>query len=510
MSVFYTILHNQYRDSVTLMQVSKRLLEDPAVKEASVVMATPSNLEQLQRAGLPIDATPKPTDLLIVIDGDPQDESRLFELAQHALTPQTVEATQEDMTLTSLAQAYQRHPDLNFALISVPGTYAAAEALKALARGMNVMLFSDNVSIKEERFLKDYAHAHGLLVMGPDCGTAIIQGAPLGFANRVAAGHIGIVAASGTGLQEVSCRITQLGGGISHALGTGGRDVKDTIGGITMIDALIKLQNDPSTHTIVIVSKPPAPAVLERVMEQVKASAKPTIVHFLGAEESLLAPYASDTIHIARHLAEAAHWAVTGEPLPAESNNLLVSQRRQLDSLRPGQRFIRGLFAGGTFNYETQLTLLSAGLAVSSNAPVHGASLIPEGASRDVAGHAVWDMGDDTFTQGRPHPMIDPSLRNQFILEQAQRDDTALILFDVVLGFGAHDNPLEGLLPVLEQIHQCQHPPILVAHVCGTALDPQNREAVIAQLQAHQVIVAPSNWHAAKLATDFVRQINHS
>src|SRR4030095_10708603 len=139
------------------------------------------------------------------------------------------------LPLSSIALGLERAEDADIALISVPGDYAAAEALKALAQGLNVMLFFDNVAIADERAIKLYARARTLLVMGPDCGTAIVNGVPLGFANVVRRGDIGLVAASGTGLQEVTCRIHNLGGGISQAIGTGGRDLKDAGGGMPVL-----------------------------------------------------------------------------------------------------------------------------------------------------------------------------------------------------------------------------------------------------------------------------------
>lgn len=505
MSLFYKILNNQYRDSVSLMQVSKRLLADPAVKQASVVMATEANLEQLQHAGLALDIATKPTDLLIVIEGDATEENRLMDMAMTLLTPAKVDTQVTVETPTSLALAKREHTDINLALISVPGLYAASEALKALARGLNVMLFSDNVSVEQERTIKEYAHAHGLLVMGPDCGTAIINSTPLGFANVVNSGNIGIVAASGTGLQEVSCHISNLGAGISQAIGTGGRDLKEAVGGITMIDALARLQADPQTERIVIVSKPPAESVMERVMQQAVSHPKPIIVHFLGATEAQLTRLSAPHIQIASSLVEAAELAVSGQPLATPDLQHFDPLNTALQSLTAQQCHVRGVFAGGTFNYEAQLTLLASGFAVSSNAPVTGATLVTGGDASNPAGNVIWDMGDDEFTQGRPHPMIDPSLRNTFLMKEASRPDTAVVLFDVVLGYGAHPNPAEGLIPVIEQIQARPNAPVLIAHVCGTTGDPQQRDTQIAALKAHNVLVAPSNWHAAKWAS-FVLQ----
>jgi FdrA protein len=185
--------------------------------------------------------------------------------------------------LASLEMAVEQQAALNLALISVLGDYAAAEAIKALRPGLSVMLFSDNVSLAHEREIKTLAREKNLLVMGPDCGTAIINGMPLGFANVVRRGAIGVVAASGTGLQEVTCCIDQLGAGISQALGTGGHDLHESIGGISMLYGLDALSADPDTRVIVLISKPPAPAVAEKILARARAAGKPVVVNFLGA-----------------------------------------------------------------------------------------------------------------------------------------------------------------------------------------------------------------------------------
>src|SRR5580704_9603583 len=97
------------------------------------------------------------------------------------------------------------------------------------------MIFSDNVPIAEEASLKHEARERGLMVMGPDCGTAIIGGVPLAFANAVPRGDIGIIGASGTGIQEVSTLIARAGRGVRHAIGTGGRDMHAEVGGLTTL-----------------------------------------------------------------------------------------------------------------------------------------------------------------------------------------------------------------------------------------------------------------------------------
>src|SRR5437773_2139809 len=283
-AIRFRVFANLYKDSVALMQVGAALRKRPGVVEASCIMATPANLAQLEHADLSVDASAHPSDLLVVVRGDAQACDDAIDAAQTLL--QGAHATTEEPTgvfalpLMSIAVGLEQSPDAELALISVPGDYAAAEAMKAVSLGLHVMLFSDNVDIDQERVIKRHAETRSLLVMGPDCGTAIVNGVPLGFANVVRRGDIGLVAASGTGLQEVTCRIHHLGGGVSQALGTGGRDLHDDIGGVTMLQGLRALADDAETRVIVLISKPPSPAIAAKVLDLAAASGKPVVVHF--------------------------------------------------------------------------------------------------------------------------------------------------------------------------------------------------------------------------------------
>ena len=306
----FRVFANFYKDSVALMQVGAALRKRPGIVEASCVMATPANLEQLANAKLSVHANVNPSDLLVVVRGDTQACDEALDAAQALLQSEPTGGGEREafsIPLTSIAAAVDQAADADLALISVPGDYAAAEAMKALSLGLHVMLFSDNVSVDQEIAIKRHAEARGLLVMGPDCGTAIINGIPLGFANVVRRGSVGLVAASGTGLQEVTCRIHNLGAGVSQAIGTGGRDLRDEIGGLTMLAGLRALAGDDQTRVIVLVSKPPSPTVASRILALAGASGKPTVVHFLGAEPGTVS---GAGLHAARSLADAADIAV--------------------------------------------------------------------------------------------------------------------------------------------------------------------------------------------------------
>jgi len=506
----FKIFANLYKDSVALMQIGATLRKRPGIVEASCVMATPANLEQLRTANLSVAAEVGPSDLLVVVRGEPEACDETIEAVQAMLqTSHAPEHGQHDFSLpaTSLAMGLEDAEKADLALISVPGDYAAAEAMKALSLGLHVMLFSDNVSIEEERAIKSFAVDKGLLVMGPDCGTAVINGIPLGFANVVQRGDIGLVAASGTGLQEVTCRIHNLGAGVSQAIGTGGRDLHDEVGGLTMLQGVRALADDPQTRVIVLISKPPSPAIAAKIVELVAGSRKPAIVHFLGATPDVTGRAG---LHAAESLAGAAdaavalsrHDAISPVSSAVATGSSRLENETNLNALAPTQRMVRGLFTGGTFCYETQLAFLKRSLPCRSNVPVHGALPLD---GKDGT-HVFIDLGDDEYTRGRPHPMIDPSLRNAAVLAAADDPTVALILFDVVLGYGAHSDPTEELAQALRDAKAKalaqRRSLVMIGHVCGTEGDPQNKALQIERLAAAGVLLAESNIHAATLAAD--------
>jgi succinyl-CoA synthetase alpha subunit len=468
------IVPNSYRDSVALMQASAVLRGMPGVGEASMVMATESNLALLREVKLieePME--PRPNDVLLVV------QARSAAQAQAALdhgvallgqsAAKAVSREKEQLAPRSLDMALAER-SANLALISVPGDYAAAEAEKALRRGLNVMLFSDNVALADEVRLKKLAAEKGLMLMGPDCGTAIIDGVPLGFANVVRRGSIGCVAASGTGLQQVTTLIDRAGLGISQAIGTGGRDLSAQVGGATMLAGLKALAADRDTKVIVLISKPPAESVAGKVLAQAAKAGKPVVAAFIGAKLEK-----HKGIHPAGTLEEAAQLAVS-----LAGGKFKRSAVKASRAVRPGkgQRKIAGLFSGGTFAYEAEMIL--------------------------GAGHSIIDFGDDAYTRGRPHPMIDFRLRNEQIVRAAADREVGVILLDVVLGHGAHPDPAAELAPAIQAARKRNRKLAIVASVCGTAADPQSLAKQEAALREEGVILAPSNAAAARLARSLV------
>ena len=508
----FKIFSNLYKDSVTLMQLGAELRSREGIAEASCIMATPPNLAQLADAGLAIDVAVAPSDLLVVVRGEPSACDEALTAAELMLRSSNStgggDAAAFHLPLSSIALGLQRAEEADIALISVPGDYAAAEALKALAQGLHVMLFSDNVAVADERAIKVYARDRNLLVMGPDCGTAIVNGIPLGFANVVRRGDIGLVAASGTGLQEVTCRIHNTGGGVSQALGTGGRDLKDAIGGITMLQGLSALAADPATRVIVLISKPPAPEIAQKILRLAAQAGKRVVVHFLGAPAESVSGRGLTAAESLQHAADVAVALASGGSVTsstgAPTSSQLASIADAAADMAPSQYAVRGLFTGGTFCYEAQLAFRARGLACSSNAPADGVKPFGKHEEAHAEGHIFIDMGDDDYTRGRPHPMIDPALRNAAVIAHAADSATAVILVDVVLGYGSHPDPAQGLADALvaaqREAHVRGRSLALIGHVCGTDGDPQGRAAQIRKLEAAGAIVCESNVQAALLA----------
>jgi FdrA protein len=479
-----------YFDSAVLMLLQRGLAHLPGVEDAGVVMATAANCELLDQSGL-LTAQGKqasPNDLLIVVRA--ADEAGADQaLAQvDALLARRRAATSPEFQPKSLETAVKQLPEAGWVLVSVPGRFAAGVARQALDLGRHVFLYSDNVSLADEIALKQAALAKGLLVMGPDCGTAIVGGVGLGFANRVRRGRIGLVGASGTGLQAVTSRIHALGAGISHALGTGGRDLKHEVGAITARQALDVLARDPGTDVIVLVSKPPAPEVATRLLAAARATGKPVIVDFIGYPPP---GRALAGLQFAASLAEAADLAL------AAQNNAASETSITNDQLPITPLFLRALFSGGTLAYEAMLGLQTLLAPLYSNVPIIEAQRLPDPLHSQA--HTVLDLGEDLFTVGRLHPMMDNDLRIRRLRQEAADPEVGLILLDVVLGEGAHPDPAAELAPAIAEIKQAR-PLEVVAIVIGTDDDPQNMAAQVERLGVAGAQVFNSTGEAVDFA----------
>ncbi len=499
---------NLYKDSVALMRIAEKLLQDPQVGRATLVMATPANKEILDEAGL-LGADAKaanPSDLIIVIEAANAAAADVaFTLVDSSLTGAAHAAgATRDIEPKTITMALPRLAGANIAQISAPGAYAGAEALKAVKAGLNVFLFSDNVPVEQERMVKQLAAARNLLVMGPDCGTAIIGGVPLGFANVVRHGRIGYVGASGTGLQEVTVQTHLMGEGISQAIGTGGRDVKAEIGGITMLAALDLLAADPATEVIGIVSKPPAPAVMQAVLARAAQAGKPVVVCFLGGAAAAV----PGNVHQTGNLQDCAGAcvALARKQNPGAAAAPPAQPAQAASGFAATQKFIRGLYSGGTFCTEAQVALRDAGIASFSNVPLDKAQALAD--IHRSEGHTLIDLGDDDFTVGKPHPMIDPSTRVARIAQEAADPGTAVIVLDIVLGYAGHMDPAGALVPAIRQAQTAAQAAgrrlVFVAFVCGTEEDPQVRSSQEAKLAEAGCLLGRCSTEAARMAAALV------
>jgi FdrA protein len=489
-----------YRDSVALMRTSRSVSSLPGVVTAALMIGSVTNKKLMTDAGL-LNADGEsagPNDLIFAVRGETQEAaaSALEEAERLLDAPAAGEHGGDEWNPKSIDTALAQLPGANLALISIPGEFAAAEARRALARGLHVMMFSDNVPIADEVALKQEARQRGLLMMGPDCGTSIIGGVPLAFANVIRRGDIGIVGASGTGLQEVSTLIARSGGGVSHAIGVGGRDLKQAVGGITTLMAFDALDRDPGTRQIVLISKPPEPSVAKVVLERIGRSAKKVSICFIGVDDMAVPSNAA----LFSDLRSTAESALSGKRIGWLAGS--PDADRLAARVTAGRKRVQGLFSGGTMCAEAQVFFRRAGVPVTSNVPIPG---IPAAAAGGNDANVLLDLGDDEYTVGRPHPMIDASLRNQMLAETLADGRTAIVLLDVVLGYGAHADPAGELISALPAANDRQA--LVVASVCGTEEDPQVYSRQVKLLEEAGVIVAPSNAHAAEVAIDVLRRV---
>lgn len=483
--------HGVYYDSIVLMKAQSELLQRPGVIDAAILLGTKANKDMLVQGELAFANLQEASsdDLIIVVRAQDEDAAqRALDQVDEILTVGDSHPGQE-FKPKSLKMAVRQLPQAQWVLVSVAGQYAAEVAREALRYDKNVFLFSDNVPIAEETKLKQTAAEKGLLVLGPDCGTAWINGVGLGFANRVRKGPIGLIAASGTGLQYVGSRIHQHGSGISHGLGIGSRDASEHVGGIMALQCLDLLARNEETKAIVLIFKPPSPRVADELLEVARSVGKPVIVDFIG-----YIGRSTGNLHFVETLDEAADLSIKlAEASPTDLDN------HDLLPLASGQKYFRGLFSGGTLAYEV-LSILTPQLpGISSNVSISNVTSLH---NRMVSqGHTVIDLGDDEFTVGRLHPMIDNGLRIKRMFQEADDPQTAILMLDVVLGHGAHPDPASELAPAIAQAKtraaESGRAIEVVVLAVGTEDDPQdlaNQVAVLTNAGAH---VETSNTAAA-------------
>ena len=484
------VLKNNYQDSINLMLLTNKINEIETVEMSQIMMGTDANKDILQNTDLLSEEarTASPNDMMIVVKSEDQTVmDTVLPIIDDFLDDLSAKSEKPGQTaVTSWKDALNQLPDANVALFSIPGEYGAAEMEKALRNDLHVFSFTDNVPIEEVR-LKQLAHEKGLLMMGPDCGTGIISSIPIAFTNVVSPGNIGVVGASGTGIQEVTTIIDRLGGGVVHAIGTGGRDLSDKVGAITVKDAIVALENHAPTDVICVVSKPPAKEVRDEVVQLLQSIKKPVVAIFLGEN-----PKSHEgKVYLAHTLEETAQIAVDlANEEAVKKNYFSILEKPNVPELEE-DKVVKGLYSGGTLAAE-------AGMLISEALDLEGL-VKKEGYILHSHGYDVIDLGDDRYTQGKPHPMIDPETRIQKIKQYAEEETTG-----VVLGYGAHSDMVGALLPAIEAAQQKakenNKPLYFVATVCGTMNDPQDYQKSVARLEEAGVFVAPSNAKAVQLA----------
>ena len=498
-----------YRDSVFLMALSNKVKSIDGVIDSSVMMGTDANKKLLTETGFftKEGASASPNDLLICVSYNAQADIKKIMAGVENMLDVTVSRENAGSCVCenpkNIEEAVELQPDSNMAVISIPGQYVRYQSEKLLKKGVNQMIFSDNVSVEDEIHLKKIGVEKGLLVLGPDCGTAIINGVPLGFANVVRSGSIGVVAASGTGTQEVTTIIHKNGEGITQALGLGGRDFKKEVVGLMAIESIKMLEKDPDTKVICIVSKPPAPEVEEKVLGVIKKCKKPFVVIFIGSKTK---QSDSGNLYFAGTLEDAALKSIAVlknkkySPKKKLSENFLNIASKERKKHSKNQKYVRGLFSGGTLCDEAMFHLSESIGGIYSNIAVNPELKLKD---RNVSfKNSFVDLGDDDFTRGVPHPMIDFTTRNKRMIQEAKDKEVAVLFFDMVLGYGAHPDPANAILPAIiesQKIAKKQKRHItFITSICGTDLDPQGFNKQKEILENAGVIILPSNVTAAR------------
>lgn len=499
-----------FRDSLQLMRLSEEVKKFPGILDAAVLMATDTNKEILQKLGLLTSEGEKASkdDMILAVKAEDESaaDEALKKIEDMLMKVPTAAVPEAERICYSVDSALEAMPDANFAIVSVPGEYAKDVVMDLLKRDIHVHVFSDHVPIKDEVEMKKFASERGLLVLGPGAGTSIINGKAIAFANVVRRGNVGIVAAAGTGLQEVSVLLDRIGLGVSQALGIGGNDVKKEVGGIMAIDCIRALEADRKTKLIMVVAKPPDREVMRKITKVItEETTKPFVICFQSLREYKPPKKLARRVKAVRGLHAAVIQAVKlSKPKAVQKAHKRISMKpRELRALamklskklKSTQKYIRALYTGGTLMYEAMLIYRELIGNVYSNAPLSSKYKLPD--PHKSLKHSVIDLGEEEFTAGRPHPMIDPTIRKLRLIEEAKDPSVAVILMDFMLGYGSHEDPAGAMIDSIEEATRIAEEDgrnlIILGHVCGTRKDPQSLVEQERKLKKIGVQLFPSN-----------------
>ena len=501
---------NRYYDSVFLMKIARKLAEAEDVDNASVGMGTPLNKETISDLGLDTEEMngAGSNDLIIAVRAKDEDAClKAKEEFVRLVNEKNSSASQN--SFRSIIVAKNSIPDANLAIISVAGEYAASEAKKALMNDMNVFMFSDNVDIEDEVELKKLALSKGKFMMGPGCGLSFINGAAIGLCSMVNRGDIGLAGASGSGIQEVMVLVHRNGFGISHAIGTGGRDMSDEVGGITMIQSIKALENDDGTKVIALISKPPAHSALLKVIEAVKKCRKPVVVQFLNGNNKILAEngimYSETFDETAKKVMElSCGHEVKMKKIFDECTDI----KGEADKFSAKQKYFRAILCGGSLADETQILWKKKMGDIYSNVALDKEFMLPD-PFKSIK-NTVIDIGDETFTKGRAHVAIDPTARVNRFIKEARDPETAVIYLDFLLGYALHADPASVMADVITEERKRAEAEgrylCIIATICGSDMDPQDYEKQAQTLRDAGVILADTNSMAAELAMKIIKE----
>lgn len=503
---------NRYVDSVSLMGIGDKVKALGGIENAEVSMGTPANIEVLVDLGYEIPADTTANDLMLAVTADSEEKlDAAFKLIADIIDHKN--STPEGAAVYAKLSEIDLHEDgYDLAQISLPGEYAAAEAMRAIEMGLDVFIFSDNVSLDEELKIKKFGAERGKLVMGPDCGVGLIKGVALAAGSIVRRGPVGIVGASGSGAQEVSCLVEKMGLGVSAIIGTGGHDLLPEIGGITMLAGMKRLEADPDTELIILVSKLADLTVMDKILTEADKLRKPVVAIFLGGDENLFKGHKVHGTFSLEAAAEKAVELITGKPqkLGFSDEEIASIVDREIKKYAPEQKYVRGLFSGGTFTEEGMIyySQHNKGIKLYSNLDTKYAEKLAD--HNESIGHCILDLGAEDFTAEAPHPIFDPALKLRRLEKELKDPSVAVVTMDFITGPGVHLDPVRPFAEACKKILAERKGAItFIANICGSLEDPQDVPACEKMLRDAGVIVTASNYQSTKLASALMNALEN-